>query len=157
MKAQRVYIDTSVLGGCFDPEFARWSNALIEDFRADRLKPVISEIITAEVTDAPPAIRELLADLLTLSPETLIVTPEVLTLADAYQEHNILTPKFYADGLHIALATCAEVDLLVSWNFRHIVRYDKIRLFTAVNLEQGYKPLAIYSPREVASDEEDNH
>jgi hypothetical protein len=88
MKAQRVYVDTSVLGGCFDPEFARWSNALIADFRADRLKPVISEIIIAETADAP---------------------------------------------------------------------HDKIRLFTAVNLEQGYKPLAIYSPREVASDEEDNH
>lgn len=157
MKAQRVYIDTSVLGGCFDPEFARWSNALIEDFRAGRLKPVISEIITAETADAPPAVRELLADLLTLTPETLIITPEMLALADAYQEHGILTPKFDADGLHIALATSAEVDLLVSWNFRHIVRYDKIRLFTAVNLERGYKPLAIYSPREVASDEEDTH
>ena len=157
MKAQRVYIDTSVLGGCFDPEFARWSNALIEDFRTGRLKPVISEVITAEVTDAPPAIRELLVDLLTLAPETLVVTPEVLALADAYQEHGILTPKFYADGLHIALATIAEVDILISWNFRHIVHYDKIRLFTAVNLERGYKPLAIYSPREVASDEEDNH
>jgi hypothetical protein len=157
MKARRVYIDTSVLGGCFDPEFARWSNALIEDFRTGRLKPVISEVITAEVTDAPPAIRELLVDLLTLAPETLVVTPEVLALADAYQEHGILTPKFYADGLHIALATIAEVDILISWNFRHIVHYDKIRLFTAVNLERGYKPLAIYSPREVASDEEDNH
>jgi hypothetical protein len=53
--------------------------------------------------------------------------------------------------------TSAEVDLLVSWNFRHIVHYAKIRLFTAVNLERGYKPLAIYSPREVANDEEDNH
>ena len=85
------------MGGGFDPEFVRWSNVLIEDFRAGRLNPIISEIITA------------------------------------------------------------EVDLLVSWNFRHIVRYDKIRLFTAVNLERGYKPLTIYSPREVASDEEDNH
>jgi hypothetical protein len=157
MKAQRVYIDTSVLGGCFDPEFARWSNALIEDFRSSQLKPVISEIVTAEVTDAPPEVRELLADLLALKPESVNVTPEVLALADAYQQHGILTPKFYADGLHIALATVAEVDILVSWNFRHIVRYDKIRLFTAVNLERGYKPLAIYSPREVASDEEDNH
>lgn len=157
MKAQRVYIDTSVLGGCFDPEFARWSNALLADFRAGRLKPVISEIITAEIADAPPAVRELLAELLLLAPETLSITLEVLALADAYQARGILTPKFYADGLHIALATSAEVDLLVSWNFRHIVHYDKIRLFTAVNLERGYKPLAIYSPREVASDEEDNH
>jgi hypothetical protein len=109
MKAQRVYIDASVLGGCFDPEFARWSNALIADFRSGRLKPVISEIITAEIADAPPEVRELFD------------------------------------------------DLLVSWNFRHIVHYDKIRLFTAVNLERGYKPLTIYSPREVATDEEDNH
>ena len=102
MKAQRVYIDTSILGGCFDPEFARWSNALIEDFRAGRLKPVISEIITAEVTDAPTEVRELLADLLALNPESLNITPEVLALADAYQQHGILTPKFYADGMHIA-------------------------------------------------------
>ena len=64
MRAQRVTIDTSVLGGCFDPEFARWSNALIEDFRVGRLKPAISEIITAAVADAPSEIRELLADLL---------------------------------------------------------------------------------------------
>lgn len=156
MKAQRVYIDTSVLGGCFDPEFAQWSNALLADFRASRLKPVISAIVAAEIADAPKAIRDLFSDLLAFKPEMIATTPEALALADAYQQHGILTPKFYADGIHIALATIAEVDLLVSWNFKHIVRYDKIRLFTAVNLEHGYKPLAVYSPREVASDEEDN-
>ena len=51
----------------------------------------------------------------------------------------------------IALATLAQVDVLVSWNFRHIVRLDKIQRFNAVNLESGYQPLAIYSPREVTS------
>jgi hypothetical protein len=157
MKAQRVYIDTSVLGGCFDPEFAQWSNALIADFRANRFKPVISDIIAAEIADAPAEIRDLFTDLMAFRPEMITTTAEALALADAYQQHGILTPKFYADGIHIALATIAEVDLLVSWNFKHIVRYDKIRLFTAVNLERGYKLLAIYSPREVASDEEDDH
>jgi len=53
--------------------------------------------------------------------------------------------------LHIALATIADVDVLVSWNFRHIVRLDQIRLFNAVNIEQGYKTVSIYSPREVIS------
>jgi hypothetical protein len=53
--------------------------------------------------------------------------------------------------LHIALATIAVVDLLVSWNFRHIVRYDKIRLFNAVNLEQGYRAIQIHTPREVTN------
>ena len=57
--------------------------------------------------------------------------------------------------LHIALSTIADVDILVSWNFRHIVRYDKIRQFNAVNLEQGYHILDIYSPREVTSYEKD--
>ena len=94
MKAQRVYIDTSVLGGCFDPEFAQWSNALFADFRANRLKPVISEIVAAEIADAPKVIRDLFSDLLALKPEMIATTPEALALADAYQQHGILTPKF---------------------------------------------------------------
>lgn len=67
-------------------------------------------------------------------------------------ERSVLGQTFINDMLHIALATISEVDVLVSWNFKHIVRLDKIRLFNAVNIEQGYKPLTIYSPREVISD-----
>jgi len=74
-----------------------------------------------------------------------------LDLLAAYEAHNALGPKFRADMLHISLATVANVDMLVSWNFKHIVRFDKIQLFSAVNLEQGYKPLAIHSPREVTT------
>ena len=72
-------------------------------------------------------------------------------MADEYQQRKILTPKFYDDGVHIALATIEEADVLVSWNFKHIVKFDKIRLFNAVNLFCGYKPLQIYSPREVTT------
>lgn len=93
--------------------------------------------------------RESYAELVTLGAEVLEVDDSVVRLADIYQQRKILTPKFYDDGLHIALATLAEVDLLVSWNFKHIVHYEKIRLFNAVHLELGYKPLQIYSPREV--------
>lgn len=53
--------------------------------------------------------------------------------------------------LHIALATVASVDVVVSWNFRHIVRLDKIQLFNGVNIERGYRTLAVYSPREVTT------
>jgi len=65
----------------------------------------------------------------------------------SYEAHSVLSARFRNDMLHIALATIADVDVLVSWNFRHIVRLDKIRLFNAVNIEQGYKPVSIYSPR----------
>ena len=52
---------------------------------------------------------------------------------------------------HIALATIAEVDAIVSWNFKHIVHFEKIQKFNAVNIEMGYKPISIYSPREVTT------
>jgi hypothetical protein len=83
--------------------------------------------------------------------ELLSVTEEVLTILAAYESHGVLGPRFRNDMLHIALATVAEVDVLVSWNFRHIVRLDKIQQFNRINLELGYKALAIYSPREVTT------
>ena len=151
MKRQRIYVDTSVLGGCFDPEFSRWSHDLVEDFRAGRFQPVLSEVTAAEVAGAPEPVRALHAELLVLPADVLPVTAEALALLAAYEAKGILGQRFRNDMLHIALASIADVDVLVSWNFRHIVRLDKIRLFGAVNLELGYKPLLIYSPREVAT------
>jgi hypothetical protein len=64
-----------------------------------------------------------------------------------------LPARFTADLTHIALATLAEVDALVSWNFKHIVRLEKIRLFNAANVELGLRTLTILSPREVTTHE----
>lgn len=154
MKKLRVYLDTSVVGGCFDPEFAVWSNALVADFEARRFLPVVSELVAAEVEVAPANVRNKFDELLELGAELLRIDREVLDLAGEYSQHQILPPKFRNDLLHIAIATVANVDVLVSWNFKHIVRLEKIRLYSAVNLEAGYKPVEIYSPREVSSYDE---
>jgi hypothetical protein len=151
MKIQHIYIDTSVIGGCFDEEFAEWSNGLVVDFRAGIFQPLLSEVVAAEIADAPENVQSVYAELVSLNAEILTVDENALGLAEEYQKRRILTPNFYDDGLHIALATVAEADLLVSWNFKHIVRFDKIRLFNAVNIEFGYKPLQIFSPREVTT------
>jgi predicted nucleic acid-binding protein len=151
MKIQRIYVDTSVIGGCFDPEFAEWSNGLLRDFRNGIFKALLSEVTAAEVERAPENVQAIYAELMSLNAELLAVEESALELADEYQKRGILTPNFYDDGLHIAIATVAEADLLVSWNFKHIVRFDKIRLFNAVNIEFGYKPLQIFSPREVTT------
>ncbi len=153
MKKPRIYTDRSVIGGCFDDEFSTWSNSLMNDFAAGTFMPVLSDMVTAEIQDAPDRVRERYESLLRGKHEFVLVTEEVINLAEAYQRRKILTPKFYDDGVHIALASVAEADLVVSWNFKHIVHFDKIRLFNAVNLEQGYKPLQIYSPREVTRSE----
>ena len=71
-----------------------------------------------------------------------------------HQKRDILTPNFFDDGMHIAIATINKIDILVSWNFKHIVHYNKIHLFNAVNFEMGYKQIDIFSPREVATYEQ---
>jgi hypothetical protein len=154
MKIQRVYVDTSVIGGCFDSEFAPWSKGLMKDFQLDHFRPVVSEIVAAEIGSAPDEVKAQYAQLLTIGVELVPLSEEAKNLADTYQAREILSPKFYNDGLHIGLATVAEVDVLVSWNFRHIVHLDKIRRFNAINQEQGYKSIEMYSPREVSHYEE---
>ena len=155
MKTQRIYLDTSVFGGCFDNEFEIWSNSLFRDINIGLFIGVTSEIVEAEIAEAPKKVKDQFSEFLETNPEILSLNIEVIKLVDNYLEHKILSEKFRNDMLHIALSTTADVDMLVSWNFRHIVRYDKIRKFNAVNLEQGYRTLDIYSPREVTSYEKD--
>ena len=154
MKIQRIYTDTSVIGGVFDKEFATWSNGLFEDLKSDNFKLVVSEVVSAEIENAPEYVKNFYKKLLTLEVEIVKITNEATKLANTYQSQQILTEKFYDDGLHIALATIAEVDVLVSWNFKHIVNFNKIRLFNSVNLALGYKQIQIYSPREVTTYEQ---
>lgn len=79
------------------------------------------------------------------------MTAEVVELTDTCEERGILSSNYRDDGLHIAAATVYEVDALTSWNFKHIVHFEKIRRFNAVNQELGYKPIDIRSPREVTN------
>ena len=155
MKTQSIYLDTSVIGGCFDDEFQAWSNGLLDDICHGLFIGVTSEVVEAEIADAPKNVREKFVEFLKTNPEILKVSAEAFELVDVYLQHKILPERFRNDMIHIALATIADVDILVSWNFRHIVRYDKIRQFNAVNLQQGYHTLDIYSPREVTSYEKD--
>ena len=80
----RIYIDTSVLGGCFDPEFAPWSNGLVRDFRAGRLVHVLSDVTAAEVASAPDPVRDLHQEMLALAGEVLPLTAEALGLVAKY-------------------------------------------------------------------------
>lgn len=113
MKLQRVYIDTSVIGSCFDEEFAPWSKGLMKDFRLGNFEPVISEIVTAEIEDnAPDQVQEQHEWLLDLKPECLAVDEQVVELANAYLERGILTSNYYDDALHVATAPVNAIEFL---------------------------------------------
>jgi hypothetical protein len=108
VKKLRVYVDTSVVGGCFDPAFAAWSNALVADFGAERLLPVVSELVAAEVQVAPPQVQAKFDELLSLGAELLRIDRNALGLAAEYTRHGILPARLRNDLLHIAMATARE-------------------------------------------------
>ena len=85
--------------------------------------------------------------------EFVILDDETKELAHRYMEEGVVTEEYLVDAQHIAIATVNKVDVLVSWNFRHIVNLTKIRLYNSVNLKYGYPLLEIRSPREVTYEE----
>jgi hypothetical protein len=151
MRKTRIYVDTSVIGGCCDPEFQEWSLGLLSDFQKGTFLLFLSELTDAEIQDAPDEVKIIYPEFRQCTDRILELTIEAIELADAYLNHNILPRNYRDDARHIAIATVAGVDLLVSWNFKHIVHYEKIQRFNAVNIEMGYKAILIYSPREVTA------
>jgi predicted nucleic acid-binding protein len=149
MNTLRVYIDTSVVGGCHDKEFLRESRALLEMARNGNITLLVSELLVTELDNAPQRVRDVLAALPAKSFEAVEVSLEAEELQNAYLHAEVVGSKHENDALHVALATVARADLIVSWNFKHIVHFDKIRGFNAVNLREGYLPIEIRSPKEV--------
>jgi predicted nucleic acid-binding protein len=155
MKRLRVYADTSVYGGCFDEEFARESLAFFEAVRKGKFRLIVSPTVLAELQRAPLQVRRVLAELSEQAVEMVEIADEVERLRDAYLEAKVLSLEHLADAEHIASASVAEVDFVVSWNFKHIVQFEKITGYQAVNLLNGYREIRIYSPREVVANEDE--
>lgn len=156
-RTPRVYADTSVFGGTQDDEFREPSRLFFEQVASGKYELLVSQVTFDELVGAPDAVQGLVDQ---LPPRVLTrLGPEVLsearTLAQAYVDAGILGYASAADAAHVAAATVAEADLLLSWNFRHIVNYDRIRKFNAINVLKGYAPIEIRSPLEVAYGYED--
>jgi len=148
-----VYADTPVFGGCFDAEFAAESKRFLALVRAGRVKLLVSEVVVQELAKAPTRVLELLRSLPADCVEQVPLTRDMIDLRDAYLAAGILDPESTGDATHVAAATAARADALVSWNFKHIVRIDKMRAYNQVNLQTGFGLLSIVSPQEVRLDE----
>ena len=149
----RIYTEASVLGGCEDDEFREPSQRLLAAFVRGELTLVLSDLTLRELENAPEAVRAALGRVPDAHIESLPLSPEAEDLAAAYIAEGAIGARMRADALHIALATVARVDVLVSWNFKHIVNLRRIHAYNAVNLKEGYPLLEIRSPREVLGDD----
>lgn len=149
MKPLRIYVDTSVIAGCFDKEFSEESAALIGMAVERKAILLVSDVLAAELSQAPAHIRERLASLPADAVERVEADEDARVLQEAYLRAGVVGRGSSRDALHVATATVARADMIVSWNFRHIVHYEKIRGFNAVNYQHGFPMMAIHSPKEV--------
>jgi predicted nucleic acid-binding protein len=155
MKRLRVYVDTSVIGGCLDEEFANESLRLMDAIRQEKLIMLLSDLVISELENAPPQVQEILQALPPAAIEAVELTTEVIQLREAYLTNGIVSKKSRNDATHVAAATISRADAIVSWNFKHIVRLDKMKAYNQVNLLNGYGILTIISPKEVILDDSD--
>ncbi len=142
-------MDTSVIGGCLDEEYEEPSRALFARFESGKDILVLSELTELELRLAPETVRKVPRRVADRYKERLEFTEEAATLSELYIAAGVIADTKRIDAQHIAVATTHKVDVLVSWNFRHIVNLDRIRGYNSVNLRHGHTLLEIRTPREV--------
>lgn len=149
MKKQWIYFDTSVYGGYFDKEFEEFTKPLFKRILDGEFIVLFSSMLDEELEFAPERIKSLISKLNDSYIEFLKDKEGAIDLATKYIDEKVVGQTSYADCLHIALATIYQADLLVSWNFKHIVNMERIRGYNSINIKNGYKQLEIRSPRDL--------
>ncbi len=153
---KRIYIDTSVFGGYFDKEFEKETVAFFQKIFEKRIKVIVSEILELEIYRAPSYIQDFFESIPDNLIERVELTDEVRELSEKYILENVVGKTSRADCQHIALATTNKADVLVSWNFKHIVNLERIRGYNSINFREGYQMIEIRTPKEIFNYEDDN-
>jgi predicted nucleic acid-binding protein len=144
-----VYTDTSVIGGCFDTAFKEHSLALFEEFKTGTIRLMYSDVVLNELQNSREEIKNKTKEIPSRFKTQLRSTIRSNQLAATYIAQGALHPKHTDDALHIAIATLNNADILASWNFKHIVNIDKIKLYNKINVQMGYRTIDIRTPAQI--------
>jgi len=144
-----IYTDTSVIGGCYDKEFQEYSVALFEEFKSGTNRLFLSDLVKVELELAGEKIMSKPDEVPQIYKVEIKTTEAANELAKTYISRGALSNKCFNDALHIALATLNNADVLASWNFKHIVNLNKIKMYNSINLQMGYPTIEIRTPREI--------
>lgn len=109
----------------------------------------MSDLLLAELSRAPTFVKNLLDELPSEAKLQVELTRDAAVLADKYIEAGVVGLTSRADCQHIAIATVTRADVLVSWNFKHIVNLNRIRGYNGINYQNGYSMIEIRTPREI--------
>ena len=137
------------MGGFFDEEFQKETKLLFQRLESNEIIFVISDLLREELKEAPERVRNILDNYSDNQLEPVVLTDEARELADKYIEEKVIGKTSIDDCRHIALATINKVDVLASWNFKHIVNLTRIKGYNAVNMKNGYITLEIRNPKDL--------
>ena len=149
----KLYIETSVPNMLLHddaPDKRRITRLFMEWLELSAHERFISPVVTREIAETRSPRREMLERaVLALRATLLDVTPEAELLARHYGEARIIPARFQDDLLHVAVAVCYRVDMIVSWNMKHLANPNKVALINAVNRRHGWPLTRIHTPREM--------
>jgi predicted nucleic acid-binding protein len=157
MKRLRLYLETSVWNFYFAddaPEKRAETLKLFEEIRGGKYAVYVSELVIAEIDNAQEAKRTVLKKLMDdYQPLELEMDGSVEELSDKYLSANIVPSKYENDVLHIAYAVAHDMDVVVSWNMKHIVKLKTRMEINGINRIYGYKEIELCTPEEVIDNE----
>ena len=160
MRIPSIYLETTIFNFPFvddAPQYKADALQLFAEIKAGKFKAYTSEYVILELDDTKDTakldrMKALIADYgITVIP----VSEEAELLADIYVNAGIIPAKYGTDALHIASATVAGFDFVVSLNFKHIVKHKTIFETEVINTREGFKRVFIHTPAEVIDYDED--
>lgn len=158
MRVPKVYIETSVFNFVFvddSPEKRQDTLLFLDELHQGKYEPYTSDYVIRELARCPEPKRSNMIDLLEKYSITILpLDAEAERLATAYVTEGIIPQRYKMDGIHIAIATVNDLDFVISYNFKHIVKRKTVTMTEVVNLREGYKRVGIFSPTEVVDNDD---
>jgi len=158
MRKLKLYLDTSVISHLFSddtPDKMADTTRLWEDCANGKYELYISDVVTNEVQQCPePKLSLMLEKIRQVEFNILHETSEVKDLANEYIKAGVLKQKSYDDCLHIAFSVISNCDVIVSWNFKHLVNFKTIDKVKIVNTINRYREISIVSPTMLVEEED---
>jgi len=158
MKKLKLYLETSVWNFLFEEqglEKRKWTEFLFDEYRNGRYELFISEVVAEEISRARSPRREQLDEAIRIwNPEVLHLGQEERRLSERYIEAHFIPERYIDDVNHLAIASVNEIDVLISWNLKHIVKLRTKTFVNSINMTEGYKFIEILTPQEVVDHDE---
>ena len=161
MKKLKIYLDTSVINFLFaddSPDFKKVTEDFFNNYvKLGKYEVFISEVVLREIENTPVASKrfKLLQIVKQYHLAILPLTDEAITLSENYLKQKVIPAKKIEDAQHIAIATCNHIDILLSWNFKHLANVNKQQLIKNLNEREGYfYPMSLITPIEVIYEQE---